>query len=143
MSDEGIDYGARTEGNLLRDELNDEFAGDHIKAKKIDASYRYIRASWTGKAAHFFWYHVVAIPLAKIYMKLYFRHRVENLDVLKKDQRTGLLYVWEPHASSGGCTDPDTGEPTGGCPNDRTSEQCVDADTWQDYAVSGSIAAAG
>ena len=62
---------------------------------------------------------------------------------IKEDQRTGLLYVWEPHASSGGCTDPDTGEPTGGCPNDRTSEQCVDAGTWQDYAVSGSIAAAG
>lgn len=79
-----------------RDELNDEFAGDHIKAKKIDASYRYIRASWTGKAAHFFWYHVVAIPLAKIYMKLYFRHRVENLDVLKKTRGQGY-YMYGNH----------------------------------------------
>ena len=25
------------------DELNDEFAGDDIKAKKIDGSYRYLR----------------------------------------------------------------------------------------------------
>lgn len=28
-----------------RDELKDEFAGDHIKARKIDGSYRYIRES--------------------------------------------------------------------------------------------------
>lgn len=67
-----------------RDELNDEFANDHIQAKKIDGSYPYIRDSLGGKLAHFFWYHVVAIPLAKIYMRLHFRQRVVNAQVLKK-----------------------------------------------------------
>lgn len=65
-----------------QDELNDEFAGDTIKAKKIDASYVYTRVSLPGKIAHIFWYHVIAIPLAKLYMKLHFRHKVVNRQVL-------------------------------------------------------------
>ena len=49
-----------------RDELKDEFAGDHIKARKIDGSYRYIRESCMERFAHLFWYHGIAIPLANI-----------------------------------------------------------------------------
>ena len=59
-----------------RDELKDEFAGDHIKARKIDGSYRYIRESCMERFAHLFWYHGIAIPLAKAYMKVHFHHRV-------------------------------------------------------------------
>lgn len=73
-----------------RDELNDEFAGDHIKAKKIDGSYRYIRQSGSDRVAHVFWYHMIAIPLAKAYMKMHFQHRIENRQVLK--QANGQAY---------------------------------------------------
>ena len=67
-----------------RDELKDEFAGDHIKARKIDGPYRYIRESCMEWFAHLFWYHGIAIPLAKAYMKVHFHHRVENRQVLRK-----------------------------------------------------------
>ena len=67
-----------------QDELNDEFAGDHIQAKTIDGSYRYIRDGFWGKIAHVFWYRIIAIPLAKCYMKLHFHHRIEGREALKK-----------------------------------------------------------
>lgn len=86
----------KTETIYYRDELNDEFAGDHIKAKKIDASYRYIREFCTGRLAHFFWYHVIAIPLAKIYMKFHFHHKVVNKEVLRLAKGQGY-YMYGNH----------------------------------------------
>ena len=62
-----------------RDELNDEFAGDHIKAKRIDGDYRYLRKNFPGKVSHVFWYRIVAIPLARLYMKLHFHHKIIEL----------------------------------------------------------------
>lgn len=74
-----------------KDELNDEFAGDHIKARKIDGSYRYIRESIPGKCAHFFWYRIVAIPLARVYMRMHFKHRIVHADVLKGARKSGYF----------------------------------------------------
>lgn len=79
-----------------RDELKDEFAGDHIKARKIDGSYCYIRESCMERFAHLFWYHGIAIPLAKAYMKVHFHHRVENRQVLRKAERQGY-YMYGNH----------------------------------------------
>lgn len=79
-----------------QDELNDEFAGDHIEAKKIDGAYRYIRTSVGAKLTHVFWYHVIAIPLAKAYMRVHFHHRIENKDVLKKAGGRGF-YMYGNH----------------------------------------------
>ena len=76
------------------DELNDEFSNDHIKAKKIDGSYQYLR----GKAFHIFWYRIVAVPLAKLYMKLYFRHKIINNGVLEQAGKSGyFLYGNHTH----------------------------------------------
>lgn len=73
------------------DELHDEFAGDHIEAKKIDASYRYIRDDFFGKASHIFWYRIIAIPLAWCYMKLHFHHKIVNKEVLREAKATGYF----------------------------------------------------
>lgn len=74
-----------------KDELNDEFAGDNIVAKKIDASYVYLRDGFFGKAAHIFWYRIVAIPMAKVYMKIHFHHKIVNKKLLKKAKATGYF----------------------------------------------------
>ena len=79
-----------------QDELNDEFAGDHIQAKTIDGSYRYIRDGFWGKIAHVFWYRIIAIPLAKCYMKLHFHHRIEGREALKKAGKSGY-YMYGNH----------------------------------------------
>lgn len=79
-----------------QDELNDEFAEDNIETKKIDASYRYSRVSALERAAHIFWYHVIAIPLAKAYMRMHFRHKVVNRRVLRMAAGQGY-YMYGNH----------------------------------------------
>lgn len=79
-----------------RDEQNDEFAGDDITPKKIDGSYRYLREDLPGRAAHVLCYHVLAIPLAFFYMKLYFGHRVVNREILRKAE-PGAFFLYGNH----------------------------------------------
>lgn len=74
-----------------KDELKDEFAGDEIKARKIDGSYRYLREDIRGKISHVFWYRMIATPLAWCYMKLYFHHKIINKSVLKQAKKTGYF----------------------------------------------------
>ena len=66
------------------DELNDEFAGDDIVAKKIDGNYRYIRKGILSRIGHIFWYRILATPLAFCYLKIYFHHKIVNKKVLKE-----------------------------------------------------------
>lgn len=73
------------------DELSDEFAGDHITARKIDGSYAYLREGWAGKLLHIFWYRIIAVPLAFCYMKLHFHHKIINKKVLKKAGKDGCF----------------------------------------------------
>ena len=83
---------------FYHDELNDEFAGDHIQAKKIDADYRYVRESISGRLFHAFWYRVVATPLAFCYMKLHFGHRIVGKKKLKEAGGDGyFLYGNHTH----------------------------------------------
>lgn len=63
-----------------RDELNDEFAEDHIQAKKIDKTYRYLRS----RILHVFWYRIIAMPFARLYMKLFFHHKIIGKEVFEK-----------------------------------------------------------
>lgn len=79
-----------------QDELNDEFAGDHIVAKKIDGSYRYLRDGIFGRAAHIFWYRIVAAPLAACYMKLHFHHRIVGRNALRLAAGQGY-YMYGNH----------------------------------------------
>ena len=54
-----------------QDELHDEFAGDHIKAKHIGQDYRYIRVRPLERMLHGFWFGIVAIPLARLSILLF------------------------------------------------------------------------
>lgn len=74
-----------------QDELNDEFAGDNIKAKKIDENYIYVHKSPFKWLTHLFWYRIVAYPLAIIYMKLKYHHKVVNRKALKLCKKTGYF----------------------------------------------------
>ncbi|MGN0728163.1 lysophospholipid acyltransferase family protein [Treponema sp.] len=60
------------------DELNDEFAFDNISPRKIGADYIYIRNSIWKKFTRFFWYRIVALPAAALYLKIFWRHKIVN-----------------------------------------------------------------
>ena len=79
-------------------ELEDEFAEDNIIPKRIDGCYQYIREGIWSKVSHVFWYRIIAIPLAKLYMKLYFHHRIINKEILKQAGKQGyFLYGNHTH----------------------------------------------
>ena len=69
------------------DEKNDEFSTAQITPRRIDGSYRYQR----GAVAHFFWYRMVATPLAFFYLKLKFHHRVIGREKLKSAREQGCF----------------------------------------------------
>ena len=56
------------------DERNDEFSPAVITPKRIDGNWVYIHKSLWKRLTHFFWYRIVATPLAFLYLKLHFRH---------------------------------------------------------------------
>ena len=71
------------------DELHDEFSTAVITPKKIDKDYTYIYKGFWKKCTHVFWYRIVANPLAYLYLKVYFGHKIINKEVLKKVKDTG------------------------------------------------------
>lgn len=73
------------------DELNDEFSTAQITPKKIDGSYRYCYDSLFKRFTHFFWYRMVATPIAFIYTKVVFHHKVIGKDILRKYKNTGYF----------------------------------------------------
>lgn len=75
-----------------KDELNDEFAGDSIQAIPIDGGYRYVRDNIPGKISHFFWYRIIATPLAYLYLKIHFHHRFVGKDIIKKYSQNGYFF---------------------------------------------------
>lgn len=73
------------------DESKDNFAGDEISARKIDGSYDYCHPSFFGRVARFFWYRIVAAPIAFLYMKLCFHHKIVNKNIIKPYGKTGYF----------------------------------------------------
>lgn len=73
------------------DELNDEFAGDQIQAKLIDGNYKYYHKSIFKKFTHFFWYRLVAHPIAYTYMKLKLKHKIINRKIVKPYKKQGYF----------------------------------------------------
>ena len=66
-----------------KDELNDEFAGDSIKPKKIDEHFFYGDNSFAWRIIHYFWYKIIAHPIAYFFMKLKYRHVFVNKKAIK------------------------------------------------------------
>lgn len=79
-----------------KDELNDEFSLATITAKKIDGNYKYEHHSFFKKFTHFFWYRIVATPIAFIYTKLVFHHKVINKKLFKPFKKKGY-FVYGNH----------------------------------------------
>ena len=68
-----------------RDALRDEFSTAVIEAKPIDAHYRYDRETGLRRMLGGCLYRLVAVPLAWLYLKCKFRHKVVGKDKYKND----------------------------------------------------------
>ena len=73
------------------DEINDEFSLAKIAPRKIDGSYVYCHDSLFKKFTRFFWYRIVAMPIAFLYCKIKFHFRAVNAKVLKKAKKSGCF----------------------------------------------------
>ena len=73
------------------DELNDEFSVAQITPRVIDGNYVYDHTSRWKRFTHFFWYRIVATPIAYGYVKLVFRHRVKGRELLRQYRHTGYF----------------------------------------------------
>lgn len=73
------------------DELNDEFSTAQIVPKKIGDDYVYIHTSFVKKFTHFFWYRIVATPIAFFYLKIKFHHKIVNKKTLNTHKKTGCF----------------------------------------------------
>ncbi len=74
---------------IYHDEKNEEFSTAVIEPKKIDGSYKYDRSSGLCAVPRFFWYRMVAIPLAHCYLKTKFRHKIIGKEKLKDFKKCG------------------------------------------------------
>jgi len=73
------------------DELNDEFSGIKRESKFIADDYRYINNNIFFRIARFFVYRVVMTPVAFLYMKFKFHHKIVNKKVLRPYSRHGYF----------------------------------------------------
>lgn len=73
------------------DELNDEFSTAQITPKVIDGNYNYDDSGLWGKIGHVVWYRIIVRPLAFVFLKLKFRHKVVNLESLQKAGSKGFF----------------------------------------------------
>ncbi len=74
-----------------RDELNDEFSTAVITPRNIDRSYIYCYDSLFKRFTRFFWYRIVATPVAFAYTKLKFRHKIIGKEKLKGFKKRGYF----------------------------------------------------
>lgn len=65
------------------DELNEEFSKMSIKPKYIGTDYTYIHNGLWKKITHIFWYRIIAKPIAWIYLKLRYKHKIIGKNKLK------------------------------------------------------------
>ncbi len=66
-----------------KDEQNDEFSLAKITPRKIDGGYVYVNDSLFKRFTRFFWYRIVAMPLAFLYTKLKFAHKIVGASKMK------------------------------------------------------------
>jgi 1-acyl-sn-glycerol-3-phosphate acyltransferase len=74
------------------DELNDEFSTATITPKRIDGGYRYMRKGLLDKLAHILFYRIIAEPVAWLFLKLKFNHKIIGKNLLKTEKNGYYLY---------------------------------------------------
>ena len=73
-----------------KNELEDEFSTAQIKAKKIDASYKYEGGLFFSIGKVLF-YEIIAKPLAFFFMKLKYNHKIVGKQLLKDAKKEGYF----------------------------------------------------
>ena len=81
---------------FYHDELNDDFAGNDIKTKKVPNNFRYINNSLLFKINSFLLRYLFAIPILWLVNLLVFRPKVINKKLLKQLKHKGY-YVYSNH----------------------------------------------
>jgi len=83
------------------DEQNDEFSVAQITPRVIDGSYRYVNDSFIRRVTHFFWYRVVATPIAFLYVKFKFLHKTVGRKAFKECRNRGY-FMYGNHTQDAG-----------------------------------------
>jgi len=73
------------------DELNDEFSTALLDCPIIDENYVYCENSAWKRFTHFFWYRVIAMPLAFLYTKIIFGHKVVGKKAMRAYSSQGYF----------------------------------------------------
>lgn len=73
------------------DELQDEFSTARITPKVIDGSFSYDQDKWSRKVGHIIWYKMLAKPLAFLFLKLRYGHRIIGKEKIKALRHTGYF----------------------------------------------------
>lgn len=71
-------------------ELEDEFSEVKITPRKIDGQYNY-EGGVARKIGRFFWYHIIAKPLAFLFLKIKYRHKIVNKECLRQAKGVGYF----------------------------------------------------
>ena len=73
------------------DELNDEFSQAQITPRTIDEDYVYIHDSRFKRFTHFFWYRIIATPIAYAYIRLVVGHTAKGRHKFREHQGDGYF----------------------------------------------------
>ncbi len=73
-----------------QNELEDEFSTASIKAKVIDDNYSY-EGGWLRKVGRLFFYYLLAKPMAFIFLKLKYGHKIINRKLIKQVHNKGYF----------------------------------------------------
>ena len=84
-----------------KDELNDEFAGVVRNTIKIDGDYKYIKKNSLWNLTAFFIHRIIMVPVAFLYTKIKFHHKIVNKKVLKQTKGSGH-FMFGNHTLMGG-----------------------------------------
>ncbi|MBP5311293.1 MAG: 1-acyl-sn-glycerol-3-phosphate acyltransferase [Clostridia bacterium] len=83
------------------DEQNDEFSKAVIKPVSIDKNYKYDRTKGISAAVRFFFYRMVATPLAFLYCKIFLHYSCPDRKKLKPYRKEGY-FLYGNHTSNYG-----------------------------------------
>ena len=84
------------------DELNDDFSGITRNTIKIDKDYQYIKKNAIWNLTAFFVYRIIMVPVAFLYNKIKFHHKIKNKKVLKQVKSGTGYFIYANHTLFGG-----------------------------------------
>ncbi len=79
-----------------KDELNDDFAGTKINAKKIDGTFKYVHKNIIWRFLSWFIYYFIAVPFFGLYFKIIKGVKVKNKKAVKKIKKQNY-YMYGNH----------------------------------------------